>query len=109
MKRKKRESVKAWAERFYNSEQWKDTRENFLQSKDYICERCGEPAKIAHHRKWLTKDNINDVSITLCWDNLEALCQDCHNKEHHKKDRQRQSRYRIDENGNILPPIANKN
>lgn len=99
-------SMKAWAVRFYNSDDWKDTRETFLQSKDYICERCGEPAKIAHHKIWLTEKNINDVSITLCWDNLEALCQDCHNKEHHKKEKK--MRYRFDKDGNILPPIENE-
>ena len=46
------------------------------------------------------------VSVTLCWDNLEALCQDCHNKEHHKQERHK--RYRFDENGGILPPISEK-
>ena len=25
---------------------------------------------------------------TLGWDNLEALCQDCHNKEHHRQRQQ---------------------
>lgn len=46
------------------------------------------------------------ISVTLCWDNLEALCQDCHNKEHHKQERHK--RYRFDENGGILPPISEK-
>ena len=99
-------SMKAWAVRFYNSDDWENTREPFLQSKDYICERCGEPAKIAHHKIWLTEENINDAYITLCWDNLEALCQDCHNKEHHKKTKK--MRYRFDKDGNILPPIENE-
>lgn len=50
---------------------------------------------------------INDISVTLCWDNLEALCQDCHNKEHHKQERHK--RYRFDENGGILPPYQKNN
>lgn len=37
---------------------------------------------------------------------LEALCQDCHNKEHHKQERHK--RYQFDENGGILPPISEK-
>lgn len=41
------------------------------------------------------------------WDNLEALCQDCHNKEHHKQERHK--RYRFDENGGILPPYQKNN
>lgn len=36
-----------------------------------------------HHRIWLTPENINDPSVSLNFDNLELLCQDCHNKEHH--------------------------
>lgn len=98
--------MKAWAKSFYLSAAWENTRAAFLMSKDYICERCGEPAKIAHHKRYLNWENINDTSVTLCWDNLEALCQDCHNKEHHKQERQR--RYRFDESGGILPPISNK-
>ena len=99
---RKEERVKEWARSFYKSTAWEDTRAAFLLSKDNICERCGEPAKIAHHKTYLTKKNINDINITLCWDNLEALCQDCHNKEHHKKNN---ARYTFDEKGNILPPV----
>jgi 5-methylcytosine-specific restriction endonuclease McrA len=95
--------MKAWAKSFYLSAAWENTRAAYLMSKDGICERCGEPAKIVHHRQHITKDNIGDVSITLCWDNLEALCQDCHNKEHHKQEKE--MRYRFDERGGILPPI----
>ena len=50
---------------------------------------------------------ISSLSVTLCWDNLEALCQDCHNKEHHKQERHK--RYRFDENGGILPPYQKNN
>ena len=53
------------------------------------------------------KKGINDISVTLCWDNLEALCQVCHNKEHHKQERHK--RYRFDENGGILPPYQKNN
>lgn len=95
--------MKDWAKGFYLSVAWEETRAAYLQSQDYICERCGEPAKIVHHKRWLNKENINDAGISLNWDNLEALCQDCHNKEHHK--RERKKRYRFDEDGNILPPI----
>lgn len=95
--------MKAWAKSFYLSAAWENTRAAYLMSQDYICVRCGEPAKIVHHKRYLTRENINDTSVALCWDNLEALCQDCHNKEHHKQEKQR--RYRFDENGDMLPPI----
>lgn len=92
--------MKAWAKSFYLSAAWEKTRAAYLMSQDHICERCGQPAKIVHHKRWLNRENINDLSVTLCWDNLEALCQDCHNKEHHKQERHK--RYRFDENGGIL-------
>lgn len=97
--------LKAWAEWFYNSDAWRACREAFLQSKGYLCERCSTPddpvaAKIAHHKTYLTKVNINDPYITLSWDNLEALCQDCHNKEHHRAERRK--RYAFDEAGNLI-------
>ena len=53
-----------------------------MSSKSYICERCGAPAVICHHKKWLNDVNVNDPSIALSFDNLEALCLDCHNAEH---------------------------
>ena len=101
--------MKPWAERFYNSDAWRSCRDSFLKSKGYLCERCSTPddpvtAKIAHHKTYLTKQNVNDPYIALSWDNLEALCQDCHNKEHHRS--KRKKRYSFDENGNVvLPPI----
>lgn len=69
---------------FYNSRAWKQTQAAFMASKNYICERCGSPAKIVHHKEYITPSNIHDPKITLSWDNLEALCQICHNKEHGK-------------------------
>lgn len=66
-----------------------------------------EPAKIVHHKRWLNRDNINDTDITLNWDNLEALCQDCHNKEHHKS--APRLRYRFDADGGIIPPMQKRN
>ena len=103
-------SMKPWAEQFYNSEAWRSCRDAFLQSKGYLCERCSTPhnpvaAKIAHHKTYLTKQNINDPYIALSWDNLEALCQDCHNKEH--KAVHTPMRYQYDANGNLLPPKEN--
>ena len=99
--------MKAWAKSFYLSAAWENTRAAYLMSQDYICERCGEPAKVAHHKRYITRGNINDTSITLNWDNLEALCQDCHNKEHHKHTPK--LRYGFDADGRILPPIEKEN
>ena len=67
---------------FYHSKQWKKVSAAYMTSKAYICERCGKPATICHHKKWLNGDNVSDPDIALSFDNLEALCIDCHNAEH---------------------------
>jgi hypothetical protein len=81
--KKEGENLKPWAEKFYKSKAWRDCREAFLQSKFFICERCEGAASIVHHKEYLTPENIDNPEITLNWNKLEALCQDCHNKEHH--------------------------
>lgn len=58
------------------------------------------PGKIVHHKTRLTPDNIHDTSITLNWDNLMLVCQDCHAKVHKTEAHER---YFIDEFGNIAP------
>jgi len=95
--------MKAWAESFYKSNRWQHCRESFMTTKYYLCDRSGEPATVAHHKKRLTAANITQSAISLAWDNLEALCQECHNKEHHRK-AARPARYRLDAAGRILPP-----
>ena len=70
-----------------------------MTKQSYICERCGDPATICHHRKHLDGMNVNDPSIALSFDNLEALCQDCHNKEHFSSDREL---CQFDEAGNVI-------
>lgn len=53
-----------------------------MSSKAYICERCGKPATICHHKTYLNESNVHDPEIALNPANLEALCIDCHNAEH---------------------------
>jgi 5-methylcytosine-specific restriction protein A len=93
--------VQPWAEWFYKSKAWEECRLAFLTSKFWICERCGGAASIAHHKIWLTPENIHEPSVTLGWDNLEALCQDCHNKEHHSSPGTADG-LRFDEDGNLV-------
>jgi len=98
--------MKIWAEKFYGSEAWRSCRDAFMSSKGYLCERCStkdDPmlAKIAHHKTYLTPENINDPAIALAWANLEALCQNCHNKEHGSGEAE--TRYYFDEDGNVIP------
>lgn len=77
-------NLKPWAEWFYKSITWTQCRDAYFISQHGLCERCEQPGKIVHHKEYLTPENINDPNVTLSWENLELLCQDCHNKEHFK-------------------------
>ena len=88
--------------RFYLSKEWQRCRSEYLASVGGLCERCEakgiiRPAKIVHHKKYISLDNINDPSVLLSFDNLEALCFDCHNAEHFKSSK----RYKVDEFGRV--------
>lgn len=76
---------KEYAKDFYNSTEWRKTSTLYMTSKNYVCERCGKPGVICHHKKYITPSNIDNMSITLNPDNLECLCAECHNLEHKPK------------------------
>ncbi|ACT00210.1 HNH endonuclease [Paenibacillus sp. JDR-2] len=78
--------MKPWARKFYNSKAWKLCRDSYIANVFGLCERCGSPGKIVHHKCYLTPLNIDDPNVSLNHANLEYLCQDCHNKEHHGND-----------------------
>ena len=92
--------MKEYAESFYKGKQWRKVRAAYLKSVHGICERCGMPATMVHHKHYIPPYNINDIAVILNFENLEALCQECHNKEHHSRNTQR--RYTYDEHGNII-------
>ncbi len=96
---------------FYSSKQWTKCAIAYKKSKQGLCERCLKkglivPADEVHHKIRLTKENINNPQISLNFNNLEALCEECHDKEHEadrknrwKSRKQRKSstrRYAID-------------
>lgn len=74
--------MKPWAAEFYASAVWRRQRAAYTAQAHGLCERCGKPGDIVHHKIYLTPDNIHDPRITLAYDNLELLCIDCHNAEH---------------------------
>ncbi len=81
--------AKEWAKKFYNSKAWIKCRDSYISSVYGLCERCLDnnkivPGSIVHHKEYITPSNINNPNITLSFENLELLCQDCHNKEHFK-------------------------
>lgn len=72
--------MKPWAEKFYKSKAWRKCRDAYYESQHGLCEKCGGAGLIVHHKERLTPRNINEVAVTLNWDLLELLCQDCHNR-----------------------------
>jgi 5-methylcytosine-specific restriction endonuclease McrA len=74
--------VREFAKHFYRSTAWKKCRMSYIATVHGLCERCGAGGKIVHHKIYLSERNINDVSLTLNHENLELLCQECHNAEH---------------------------
>ena len=83
---------------FYASTAWRKVSAAYLSSKYYVCERCGKPAQICHHKIWLNGTNVHDPKIALSFDNLEALCIPCHTAIHQTEEH---NRVVFDEHGNI--------
>lgn len=82
---------------FYKSSAWVKCRKSYIASRYGLCERCGNPGRYVHHKKYITSMNVDDPSITLSWDNLELLCFDCHQAEHFKT-----INYEFDSEGNLV-------
>lgn len=94
--------MKDFATAFYKSKRWQHTRAAYLASVGGLCERCirkgiYHPAVIVHHKVYLDSETINNPKVSLNWDNLEALCRNCHADEHLGLSR----RYRINEDGSV--------
>lgn len=99
--------MKPWAEQFYKSKLWQKCRAAYIASVFGLCERCRrrgivKPGKIVHHKIKLTPENINDHSISLNFRNLEYLCQECHNEEHHQKHGNTRKGLAFDAYGNLI-------
>lgn len=90
--------MKDYARSFYQSKAWHEVSTLYMCSRNYVCERCGGVAVICHHRQYITPWNINNPDITLNLDNLESLCQECHNQEHSAK----VSRAIFDDSGSMI-------
>lgn len=67
----------------YHTTRWNKCRHVVLIRDDYLCQECLRrglitPANTVHHRVPARVD----VSQFFDMDKLEAICMDCHNKEH---------------------------
>ena len=98
--------AKEYAKQFYKSTAWIKCRASYIKKVFGLCERCEAPGKIVHHKKHITRNNINDPNITLNHDNLEYLCLDCHNKHHRfnrKKSRCTKKGFKFNSDGEFVP------
>lgn len=99
--------MEPYARAFYLSAAWRSCRAAYLKKAGGLCERCLRnglyvPADIVHHKRHITPDNITDPRVTLSFDNLEALCWSCHEKEH----KGRQRRFTVDQEGHVIAQDA---
>ena len=65
--------MKEWAKSFYLSAAWENTRAAYLISQDFICERCGEPAKIVHHKRCLAMVAAGELDAADLERKIESL------------------------------------
>jgi len=98
--------AREFSKSFYNSSRWQKTRAAFLSAHPY-CRRhelAGiiVPAEHVHHIVELTPDNVSDPDVSLNWNNLEALCHDCHTREHTASPQVDDGLY-FDADGNLRP------
>ena len=75
---------------FYKTRAWKECRAAYLHKVNGLCELCMEhgiirPADIVHHKITLDDEKARDPEIALNFDNLQAVCIDCHNALHFRK------------------------
>lgn len=80
--------------KFYTSKQWVNLYTNLRQERtnedgNLICEYCGSPIVkkydcIAHHKKELNEENVDDVSTSLNPNNIIFVHHKCHNYIHKK-------------------------
>lgn len=98
---------------FYQSKEWEDFRKVVIMSRfndcgETICEYCGKPIVkqydiIAHHKEYLTEQNVNDATIALNQSNIELVHHACHNRIHDKLGAVSQKVYLV-----YGPPLSGK-
>lgn len=82
----KKKGARNFAQRFYKSHAWEHLSRAYRMEHP-LCERCLQkgiyhPSEITHHIIHIDEDNCHDPEILYGYDNLEALCRDCHGAEH---------------------------
>lgn len=87
--------------RLYKTARWRKIRQLVMIRQGGICNRCDKPIEEIHHIIPLTDANYRDPIIAYSLENLEGLCQDCHNEETNPSVSIRDD-VRFDKNGNMI-------
>lgn len=71
---------------FYHSQRWRTLRNKALRRDKYLCVECKRygrkvPANVVHH----IKERADYPELQYDINNLECLCDSCHNKKHPDK------------------------
>lgn len=69
-------------QKFYLGMDWKLTSRKFMQDKKYKCEECNKIASEVHHIIPIQTDEGWDKRLD--YNNLQALCLECHNDKHNR-------------------------
>lgn len=106
--------AKAFARKFYSSKAWQDCRNEYMKRAHHLCENClrkgiYKPAEIVHHIIEIDPITIEHPEIALNFDNLEAVCRDCHDEYHNNRGQwsavnERRRQQRADSNRYIVGP-----
>ena len=92
-------------EKFYHSTLWRKTRKAYLESVYYTCSKCGGVGNLVHHKIPLNDENVEDLTISISFDNLQCLCKSCHDSIHHEIEGRGESNLHhevsFDEYGNV--------
>ena len=96
--------AKEYAKAFYKSTTWQQCRESYIKYRHGLCERCLakgiiKTGLIVHHKIYISPENISNPEITTDFNNLELLCQECHNSEHFGTN---ERRFEIDASGRVF-------
>ena len=99
------ETLKSISSSFYKSREWKRCRADYLNAHPF-CENCLRkgrytPATHVHHIIFLNRENVENPAIALSFDNLMAVCHNCHNEIHFKNETTR--RFTVGSDGHISP------
>jgi 5-methylcytosine-specific restriction protein A len=75
--------------KFYNTQKWRDLRKTYMMEHP-LCESClakGKivPAEDIHHKKSFIQDGEIKWELGYDYNNLMALCKDCHGQLHQEE------------------------